>query len=475
MASNTSDNGYNFGLKWSLIGCALALVYISACELIVPPDRSVPRYNSVNGEKRRPALNPGGANYQGGNSMQTRMAAVDAAYSDSRPLRGTSAVPAAPLPEAVAETEDPRFPPAPAMTAAERRNIAASQEQAEEGGFWSSLAFWRDDEKVTEVPLSQRHRPTENANAAGTVTAATAQPVASADLAPLPGSYPSLHSTPEKPGVATIDNSKQRALASRAELEAEQAAAMNTRNQVLKDAAAEPSLLANPPKLAEPVKQVPTSALPAPAIATLPPPPAMTHAQSAQVSRVMRDSGAVAAPAPAPVAFASVDATPRVATGGSAFERLTSRSLSNAAVPAPRTVSAPLAVPAAAPASSGTILPPPPLAARGPDALEPITLTPPPAFSAPEPATATAAPSPFSSVNVSPAPQVAGIDTPPMPASSPALEPIRLVPPGASMAGNQPGGMQGNTGVSSVQAATSQRYIHNQAYLPGSRYADRRR
>lgn len=355
MLSSHPKNGYSFGFKWSLVGCALALVYISACELIVPPDRSVSRYNTVIGEKRRPELNPGGTNYEGDNSQKSRAAAMNSAYyGDAAPVQPTSAAPVAPLPEAPVEESS-----------------------------------------------SARHRPSENAAASMTVAAAS---VSSNDLAPLPGAYPDLHATPEKPTAAAVDNTKQRSIAIRGEMEYEQQNAAAARDQALKDATAEPSLLANP------------SSLP-----NLPPPPPMTKSQSVQVEQMKAQS------VPSSV-------------NGSAFERLTNQPNSSA--------------------------------------QEPIRLTPPAPTIVPPPAPLTTVPAnaPFASVNVKPAPEVAGVASP-NPQASSALEPIHLVPPGAQMASvpaENATAMAGTQTAALQPPVTTQRYINNQAYLPSSRYAARR-
>lgn len=54
------ENALFFGLKWSFVGCALALLMLSGCSLF---DSGAVRYNSVSGEKRVPVLNPGGTGY----------------------------------------------------------------------------------------------------------------------------------------------------------------------------------------------------------------------------------------------------------------------------------------------------------------------------------------------------------------------------------------------------------------------------
>lgn len=52
-----NERGLTFGLTWSAVGCALALVGLTSCGYLVPEDNRAPRYNTVIGERRTPALN----------------------------------------------------------------------------------------------------------------------------------------------------------------------------------------------------------------------------------------------------------------------------------------------------------------------------------------------------------------------------------------------------------------------------------
>lgn len=468
-SSLSPKNGYAFGFRWSLVGCALALIYTTSCELIIPPDRSVPRYNTVHGTKKRPLLNPGGSGYSGNTSLAGRSNAIDYVYGQPRMAESaapsTSAASAAPLPAAPAAAPIAESPK-PAQTAAPRMASAS-----EEKSFWDRMAFWRDDVSVKDVPKAARVRPVENQNIGSASAAApVATGVAAGELAPLPGTadaapisptkpgeYPSLHSAPARPSVAAVDNSKQRAMAVRNELEADRATAMQSREQLVKDAAAEPSLLANPPKLAAPA-------------GALPPPPPMNAAQAKAVQEVASQPAAAPVQTAAPVS--------PINNGSSAFERLTQRPLTapmTASQAAPQVATAPAAAPA----------------------LEPIRLTPP----ASEPASP-AAGTPFASVNVSAPPAVSGMAAPASNAA-PALEPIRLTPPSAmansaAASGTQtanlepirlkpPAGAVGGTsgGLPSTQAiteeglqtgsASSTHQPYTPSYLPQSRYAERRR
>ncbi len=423
---HSSTNGYAFGFKWSLLGIIFALFYITSCELIIPPDRSVPRYNTVRGEKKRPMLNPGGSGFSGYNSVEARGNAIDYAYGNAA-APSTSAAPAAPLPPAPEQAPVVQEKAVQETVAPKPRMQAAAP--LEEKSFWSKMAFWREDEKIVEAPISARRRPMENdATLASTASVATS-PVGSSELAPLPQTtatnpgkdpFPTLSGTPEKPSFAGIDNSKQRAMAARNELEADRTNALAARDQLAKDAVAEPSLLANPP-----------------AISQLPPPPASMNAQQAQsVAKQMQQSAPAASSPQLPA--------------GSAFERLTQSR--------PAT-SQPVAVASA------------PVAVASPK-LEPIMLTPPPA-ALPEvaaPVTSSSAPAPFASVNVSAPPAVSGLAAPQVNTTqTAALEPITLTPPAPTSSGLP------STGAITGDTASGRAVPYTPNYLPQSRYAQRRR
>ncbi len=53
------ENGVAFGLRWSLVGLVIALCVLSGCSSLF--DSGTPRYNTVQGPKRTPNFNPGGA------------------------------------------------------------------------------------------------------------------------------------------------------------------------------------------------------------------------------------------------------------------------------------------------------------------------------------------------------------------------------------------------------------------------------
>jgi hypothetical protein len=252
MSSLAPSSGIAFGFRWSLVGCFTALLYIASCDLFIPPDRSVPRYNSVHGAPKRPMLNPGGSAYQAPTNTQSRREqAIDDAYGSGNPAIGTSAVPVAPLPQ---NNEAAQSGSAPNLSAARR----AQKEEEESSGFWSSLAFWESDE---EAPAPRKQPQPEDVTS-GVGAAAPTAPVVAADLAPPAigaNGYPILSNTPPVPSSDAINNSRQNAIASQGELESGRQGAIQMQGQVAADAAAEPSLLSTYPQGARPAQPAPQS------------------------------------------------------------------------------------------------------------------------------------------------------------------------------------------------------------------------
>lgn len=54
-----NENGLVFGLKWSLVGFAIALCFLAGCASLF--ESGSPRYNTVQGPKRVPVMNPASA------------------------------------------------------------------------------------------------------------------------------------------------------------------------------------------------------------------------------------------------------------------------------------------------------------------------------------------------------------------------------------------------------------------------------
>lgn len=114
------ENTVLFGLKWSVVGMALAVLLLAGCSSLF--DQRVPRYNSVSGERRAPIMNPGAMAGQPDPRMmqQEAMQAYD------------QAVPVAPV--AVQQQAEPLPMPAPVAqarhTPAENHIEAAPQATA---------------------------------------------------------------------------------------------------------------------------------------------------------------------------------------------------------------------------------------------------------------------------------------------------------------------------------------------------------
>lgn len=260
----SSKHGAAFGARWSLVGCAIGLLYIASCDLFVPPDRSVPRYNSVVGERRKPALNPGGALYRPTNQAQQNLAyeqavplaPVEQSYAAAEPTQATISD-SIPAPRKLEDIDPALARPQIADARLQPQSQSQSLAQPKARSFWDRLAFWRSD---TPAPTASVTAPNTSATASlaapvAPVAIIANTPVNSADLAPLPpaanqqvaGNYPVLSQTPASPSAAIIDNTKQRANATQNELNALSGDADAARNQLLKDATSEPTLLNYPP------------------------------------------------------------------------------------------------------------------------------------------------------------------------------------------------------------------------------------
>lgn len=297
MASLAPSSGMFFGFRWSLVGCVTALFYIASCDLFIPPDRSVPRYNTVRGAAKRPALNPGGEAYRpSANTQVQRERTIDDAYGSgsTAPIQGATAMPMAPLPA----TQGQARPIGPRSDIPNESAERRAQREEESGGFWSSLAFWSDD--AEEAKPAVRPQPQEVTS--GTGPAAPTAPVAAADLAPPAvdaNGYPVLSETPPAPGAAVIEDAQRRAIAAQSELNAGRQGAVQMQGQVAAEAAAEPSLLSTRPELK-------TGPVPGPQSRAVPlenPSPAM-----------LSDAGAAAPMAAQPVVVRGT--VPSLPTGG---------------------------------------------------------------------------------------------------------------------------------------------------------------
>jgi hypothetical protein len=204
------------------LGCFALAVTLCSCNLLIPENPSAPRYNSVLGGPRAPALNPAGSGASGaGNAAPASPATGLTALTPASAAAPVAAMAKAPGDEIVAADVPP---PAP-------------------------LA----DQQARRVPVE---------NQLG---------------AQLAANYPDLGAIPPTPPLGDQGDAARLARI-RAQLEADSRDAAAARNQLNRDAAAEPSLLNAPVPVVPPV---PSPSMPpqssvgnAPGyIAQLPPPP----------------------------------------------------------------------------------------------------------------------------------------------------------------------------------------------------------
>lgn len=141
---SANERGLTFGLTWSAVGCALAMVGLTSCGYIIPEDNRPPRYNSVMGERRTPLLN----NAVGAN---TPPPVDEEAYPQSpAEISATAPMQAASMPQGggvpTASVSSPGGP-APAAAPGAR---AGSQRS-----FWDKSKGWifGEDADIRETPV----------------------------------------------------------------------------------------------------------------------------------------------------------------------------------------------------------------------------------------------------------------------------------------------------------------------------------
>ena len=199
-----------FGLIWSAAGSFLALSVLAGCAYFIPQSTDVPRYNSVEGERRAPQLN----NVSSAPRTDPR--------SISNPsFQPQSSVPAQPVTPVAPVVKEPPFventnPPL-------RSEPPAPTPVAETYSWWNPMGWFVED--VPPAATSERKVPPQN-------VAMEAQ------------GYPQLQDTPTSPFTPVQTDQLN---ATRSDLEAERAAADRRASQLATDAAAEPSLLAPQP------------------------------------------------------------------------------------------------------------------------------------------------------------------------------------------------------------------------------------
>ncbi len=332
----------------SIFTVILCLVCLTGCKWLIPENPSAPRYNTVLGGKRTPALN--------------RPAGADAPYV---PGPGSQAMPpAGALAPAVVQAA-PAYPPVSVETQAMAEQRISEQQMAtppsapppQERGFWDRMAFWRSDEPQLQVSaavqptMEARRMPPENVMQGAPVDA-----VQVADNS----AYPKLSAVPPRP-----QSDAERLASVRSQLEQERATANQSSTNLSAAAAAEPSLLAPMP---EPVS-----------VNTLPPPPKPMMESVAPPSYTPAMSAPLAAAPLPPIVLKPPPAAP-------------------ALMPTPT----PMPV-AAIPAYQPTYTPPPVTAG-----MEPIMLRAPVPQSAPSPSFAAGPPAYTSSTPAAMPPAAAG-------------------------------------------------------------------
>ena len=133
-----NERGLTFGLTWSAVGCALAMVGLTSCGYIIPEDNRPPRYNTVVGERRAPALN-------------------NAVGVNTPPEQDENAYPQDPVPSARAPmpqggmmpTASVAAPGAPAPAAAPGARAGSQR------SFWDKSKGWifGEDAEIRETPV----------------------------------------------------------------------------------------------------------------------------------------------------------------------------------------------------------------------------------------------------------------------------------------------------------------------------------
>gem|GEM_PF-6026640 len=334
------ENSIVFGLKWSLVGFALALCFLAGCSGLF--DERVPRYNMVEGPRRPPPLN-----------VEALEAAAEkqAAPAVSAPVAATAPAVAAP---AMQERPVQEF----------IRPVQTRQVRREEKPWWDVTGWFEEDEEPVVGPVpALRAMPQENRAQLGygpTVQAAPAAPVA---IQPL-----------EAPNVVTAPAptpSAARTQADIAELERELAASNAQRaalmhgtgvTQAAQSAQVAPLQGNEPYPSLQPVDATPQPAQPqlidrsnAPVsykAVRLPPPPADLGPVPVEQATPLMQSAPAAAPTPvaAPVPLASPDI----------YYAPDPRHYAPQPV-MPREVEAPVAPPAVAPVVTPASVPMPPV------------------------------------------------------------------------------------------------------------------
>lgn len=312
----------------SLFVSLCAIITLSGCAYIIPPDPSTPRHNTVLGGPRRPQLNLISGPLS---ALPTQPSAPTVAAAPVEPVAVTA--------QNYAPAAAPALPPVdPAVRAQAERELQAS---------------------------SVRALPPEN------------------QQFQVAGNYPALDSVPPRPALSGADSAQSRLSTTQSDLERERVEADLRKATLARDAAAEPSMLAPASSVALPVPvALPTpqaqpavpAAVPGGAPTSLPPAtipadprraPTPGGANLAPIAPEPRMAAATPAPRitfpePQPQSNAALPATPAFAPPApltvaslDAPARQPART-TPAQQPAPATVPMPVPVPVAAPVPSAS-------------------------------------------------------------------------------------------------------------------------
>lgn len=135
-----NERGLTFGITWSAVGCALALVGLTSCGYFIPEDTRAPRYNTVIGERRTPALNN-----QVGENMP------DPDTGDYPAMTGGAPVPPAGNPVATA----PRGPGPTASVNSPGATMPSAMGGPPKRSFWDKTRGWvfGEDAEIGGAPV----------------------------------------------------------------------------------------------------------------------------------------------------------------------------------------------------------------------------------------------------------------------------------------------------------------------------------
>lgn len=208
------ETALSFGVGWAAMGSLVAMMTLASCAYFIPKSTNAPRYNTVEGERRAPALNPSSAAPRNDLRAMQNPAYQPQSQMSSQPLTPTP--PMAVEQPFVETTAAPRTAPPPAVTQAQK-----------EYDWWDPSGWFTSD-----------------------APAPAAAPAASRN--------PQLQDTPPSPVATGQAAAREQLMNGQSDLEASRTAAGVRASQLATDAAAEPSLLAPLPTEPAPVPPAPS-------------------------------------------------------------------------------------------------------------------------------------------------------------------------------------------------------------------------